>query len=333
MSHVLVVDDEPVVGALVARLLNGAGHRVSCVESGEAAIDFARINEIHVVILDYRLPGIDGHETLTVLHREHPSIGKIVVTGFGTIPLAVEAMRLGASEYLMKPFAVDDLLLAVRRVLEATSLREFSRNSPLEVLREFLSAESDRSSDDADALVRISRIMAGSEITPPLFAIYARTVGTLLISGGKPPGDALEGLRRQVIRLMVAESGHVSSWVHAAVARVSASAVAGKHLAEAQLAEDLAVSPAYLGRVVRTKTTLTIPEWKRTARVMRALPRVIFTNEQFAQIAYRVGYKHAQDFARDVSSLFGVTPTILRRRLGGLRDARDVAAIRLSLLC
>src|SRR2546425_2022527 len=119
---VLVVDDEPLVRALLTDALQIEGFNVVTAASGLTALDHVASSTFSSAILDMRMPGLDGMETLRRLRELAPRLPVIVLTGYGDIPSAVETMRLGASDYLTKPARPEEIGLAVRRALERQQL-------------------------------------------------------------------------------------------------------------------------------------------------------------------------------------------------------------------
>lgn len=122
MASVLVVDDDRNIRRMIAATLEGAGHHVAEAESAEAAL--ARpADSFEAVISDVRMAGMDGFRLLAELKRRDASVPVIMMTAFGTIPDAVQAMRLGAHDYLTKPFTGEQLRRVVARALEMQNLR------------------------------------------------------------------------------------------------------------------------------------------------------------------------------------------------------------------
>lgn len=131
MARVLIVDDEPHIRRILAALLLDQRHEVAEVGSGEEALALLEGFAADLVMLDVNLPGIDGLETLRRMREQGQQPAAILMTAFGTIASAVEAMRLGAYDYLTKPFNNQQLLLVVTRALELRRLSceiEFLRN-------------------------------------------------------------------------------------------------------------------------------------------------------------------------------------------------------------
>jgi two-component system response regulator FlrC len=104
---------------LVTSVLKDEGHDVTAAASGKEALQLAAKRHYHLIITDLKMPGISGQEVLEAVRRDDPETAVILLTAFGTVEGAVEAMRKGAAHYLLKPLAnPDELRLAVRRVLE-----------------------------------------------------------------------------------------------------------------------------------------------------------------------------------------------------------------------
>ena len=122
-SSILVVDDEEGVRELLVRLLQSAGHRVRAVGSAREALAALQESPASLLITDVKLPDQDGIALLQLAYElDHRMMG-LVMTAYGTVDLAVQAMKAGAAEFLMKPFENDMLQLTVNRLLELYRLR------------------------------------------------------------------------------------------------------------------------------------------------------------------------------------------------------------------
>jgi len=122
MARILVVDDEPDMRWLLTGVLQTEGFEVVTAEDGQAALDRVSMDAFAAVILDLRMPRLDGIETLGKLRAIVPPVPVIMLTAYGDVPTAVQAMRLGAYDYLTKPFHNDEIVLTVRRALERQAL-------------------------------------------------------------------------------------------------------------------------------------------------------------------------------------------------------------------
>jgi DNA-binding NtrC family response regulator len=100
----------------LAQVFSNAGYTVLSAADGEEAISTSTGKEIDVALIDIKLPKVSGIEVLKHLHREHPSVRSIVITGYADLKYAMEAKEYGALEFMNKPFALEDLLATVERV-------------------------------------------------------------------------------------------------------------------------------------------------------------------------------------------------------------------------
>ena len=124
MKTVLVVDDEQAVRDSIKMILEYEGFGVRFASRGEAALTELKGGAIDLVLLDIKMPGMDGMKVLEEIRRDHPSVPVIMISGHGTIDNAVEATRIGAYEFLQKPLDRDRLLIVVRNAIELKTLRD-----------------------------------------------------------------------------------------------------------------------------------------------------------------------------------------------------------------
>ena len=117
-ANVLVVDDEGANRYSVSKTLQRVGYMVSESASGEEALDNLGSQEFDVVLTDIRMPGIDGVELLRRIKEESPDAIVILMTGYASLGTAVEALRLGAHDYLIKPSSSQDIRQSVSRGIE-----------------------------------------------------------------------------------------------------------------------------------------------------------------------------------------------------------------------
>jgi DNA-binding NtrC family response regulator len=122
--RVLIVDDEDAFRTGLRDRLKRKGFTVFDAASGEEAISIAQQNLLDVALVDIRMPGMDGIELLTKLKEAHPSIEVIILTGVASVETAIEAMKLGAYDYLSKPCRFDELKILVDKAYEKKKLRE-----------------------------------------------------------------------------------------------------------------------------------------------------------------------------------------------------------------
>jgi two-component system response regulator HydG len=144
-ARVLVVDDHPEMAKLLADQLAGEGHLVTCAHGGAEALRLARAELPSLVVTDLRMEEVDGFDVLRGVHEIDPDLPVIVMTAFGAVESAVEAMRLGAYHYVAKPFRLAEILLYVERALSerrARGERELLRRSVREALAPIVGASS-----------------------------------------------------------------------------------------------------------------------------------------------------------------------------------------------
>jgi DNA-binding NtrC family response regulator len=110
-TKVLLVDDEKDFIEMLSLRLKEVGEKITVAYSGQEALDTLEQADIDVVILDIKMPGMDGIETLREIKKQFPLVEVIMLTGHGSTETAVEGMKLGAFDYLMKPADFDDLTL------------------------------------------------------------------------------------------------------------------------------------------------------------------------------------------------------------------------------
>ena len=108
-TRVLLVDDEEDFVEMLSLRLQEAGEKVSAAYSGKGCLDTLAKTDIDVVVLDIKMPGMDGMATLVEIKKRFPLVEVIMLTGHGSTETAVEGMRLGAFDYLMKPAEFDEL--------------------------------------------------------------------------------------------------------------------------------------------------------------------------------------------------------------------------------
>ena len=122
-DRVLIVEDEKLIRWSIKSRLEENGYVVSEVDSGKKAFDLLEQEDFDLMLLDFRLPDTTGVEILRRVRQEAPETSVVMMTAYGTVETAVEAMKLGAFDYLTKPVNLDELTVIVNKALETTSLR------------------------------------------------------------------------------------------------------------------------------------------------------------------------------------------------------------------
>jgi two-component system nitrogen regulation response regulator GlnG len=175
MSHLLIIDDEEAICWGLARLAKRSGHTVDTAGSAEAGFDAAEARQPHVIVLDVRLPGIDGLSAMARLQQIAPQTPIVVITAFGSLDTAVAAVRNGAFDYLTKPFDLEQASNVIERAIGHTRLAEAANAaSPLE--------------EEPDEI--IGRSVAMQEVFKRI-ALVAASDSTVLITGESGTGKEL----------------------------------------------------------------------------------------------------------------------------------------------
>src|SRR6185436_12394332 len=169
-KHLLLVEDEAPLREALAEQLGDRGYSVEQADSGEAALGRLADFAFDILITDLRLPGIHGSAVIDRALERYPDIVAIVMTGYGTVKDAVEAIKRGAADFVSKPFQIDELLHALHAALEKRRLK--SENA-------YLRAQ-------LDARYRIEGIVGKSPAMKRLYQLLetvAATNSTILITG------------------------------------------------------------------------------------------------------------------------------------------------------
>jgi DNA-binding NtrC family response regulator len=176
--RILIVDDEPIVRDSLAAYLRDLDYAVDVAAEGTAALELALRFHYHLVILDIRMPGMDGIATLQQLKGQHPGLPVLMITAFADVPSAVASMKAGAYDYVVKPFDPEEVALIVRNVVAHHNL--ISENLALR-----------RKLEERD---RFEELIGRS---PPMRAVFdmiaavADTSVTVLITGESGTGKEL----------------------------------------------------------------------------------------------------------------------------------------------
>ncbi|HWN84947.1 MAG TPA: sigma-54 dependent transcriptional regulator [Vicinamibacterales bacterium] len=168
--HLLFVDDEADLRGPTAERLTDRGFEVVEAASGEQALELLDQFAFDLVVTDFRLPGMDGTQLIDAARQRYPSIVAIVITGYGTVRDAVEAIKKGASDFITKPFHFDELMHVIQKSMEQGRLR--SENAYLR--------------SQLEERYQFEGIIGRSRAMQPLFSMLetvARTTSTVLITG------------------------------------------------------------------------------------------------------------------------------------------------------
>lgn len=176
--RILIVDDEEIVRDFISEVLIRMGHAPLAVSSGETAFEYLDRGEFDVVISDFRMPGLTGIDVLKKAISAWPECRVIIITAFGTIEQAVEAMKAGAHDYITKPIRTEHLEMVVTKALEFSKLRSENRRLKSEI----------------DEKYSFENIIGRSAAMQDVFELIRRASpsdSTILISGESGTGKEL----------------------------------------------------------------------------------------------------------------------------------------------
>ena len=134
-SSILVVDDEPVTRKSLTDILRLEGYNVASVANGQAAVEYVRTHHVELVIVDLRMPGMDGLEVVQVVNQLSPDTEVILLTAFGSTETAIQALRLRIHDYLQKPAPPTQIVASVKKGLirRETRLQSLSSGESTDV--------------------------------------------------------------------------------------------------------------------------------------------------------------------------------------------------------
>lgn len=158
---ILIIDDEPHLPHQFARYLRKHGYEVYTAPDGEAGLKEVQKYTVDLVLLDLRLPKMSGLEVLAQIRKIEPELPVVMLTAYGDVQTAVAAMKLGASDYLLKGFDLEELLLVVRRSLETSAmwreLRQLRRERSDSYHFKYIVGQSERMRQVFDLVARVAR--------------------------------------------------------------------------------------------------------------------------------------------------------------------------------
>jgi two-component system response regulator AtoC len=137
IQNVLVVDDEPLMRKFLVETLTRMGYTVQNASDGTKALRLIKAEPFDVVFTDIRMPNVSGMDVLRAVREESPETTIIMMTAYATVENAVEAMKLGAFDYIIKPFSPDQIEMVTKRAAERQSLIEENRYLRSEILKEY----------------------------------------------------------------------------------------------------------------------------------------------------------------------------------------------------
>lgn len=167
MLKIFVVDDERLIRVTTADDLREAGHQVREFASAEAALQSLREEnaEVDIVITDLKMPGMNGIEFISRLKKLKPEVFVLLITAHATVDTAVEAMKLGAYDYISKPFSMEEMLLTIERIRELKSVKEENRQLRSQVKRKFDLSAFVGSGQETQKVFELVKIIADKNTT------------------------------------------------------------------------------------------------------------------------------------------------------------------------
>lgn len=177
---ILVVDDEPLIRESLYEILRIEGYSVQMAQSGQEAVKSINSNGFDIVVTDYKLPKMSGIDLLEIIKKDHPKTEVIMITGYGSIETAVEAMKKGAYDYITKPVNDNEIKIVIKKIVEKMQI--VAEN---EALKEIIAKER-RSS--------LGGMIGASEKMQNVYHIIesvASTNATILITGDSGTGKGL----------------------------------------------------------------------------------------------------------------------------------------------
>ena len=116
--HILTVDDDDSFRIIIEEILAKQGYKVSAASDGSEAITLLQQHKYDMILLDIKMPNVDGFEVLKFIKKKNPSTKVIMLTGYADLKLAVEAKNLGADDFVAKPIMRDDLISSIEKALK-----------------------------------------------------------------------------------------------------------------------------------------------------------------------------------------------------------------------
>ena len=161
----LIAEDEKAQREMLEGFLVQQGFSVSSVDSGKLAMEAIRRRPFDLVFLDYKMPQMNGLETLKEMKKINPEVAVIMMTAYGTIETAVESMKAGASDYLTKPIDFDELLLLIEKVSEKILLQRENRELKERLREKYQFSQIIYASGKMEEVLNLTGRVAKSEAT------------------------------------------------------------------------------------------------------------------------------------------------------------------------
>lgn len=128
-AKVLVVDDEVAFADNIAKLISKRGYEVTTVNNGQSAVEALDESDFDIIILDLKMPGLDGLSTLKLIKGKRPGVEVIILTGHGSMESGIDGIQLGAFDFIMKPVRFEDLHEKIRQAYQRKLVHEENPDS------------------------------------------------------------------------------------------------------------------------------------------------------------------------------------------------------------
>jgi DNA-binding NtrC family response regulator len=155
-ADILVIDDELTVCRSCQKILNEDGYTVSIALSGYEGLERSRKKDFDLAIVDLKMPDIDGMEVVEAIKREQPGTEVIIITGYSTIASAVQGIKLGATDYLPKPFTPDEMIMAVKKALRQQEYEAKRKDTGPVINKEAIIAVLNRAAEERKFIAKLS---------------------------------------------------------------------------------------------------------------------------------------------------------------------------------
>jgi DNA-binding response OmpR family regulator len=180
-AYILVVDDEGAIRYSISKTLQRIGYQVHTAASGEEALEMLQHQDYDVVLTDIRMPGLSGVELLSRIKEQVPDAVVILLTGYGSMETAIESLRLGAHDYLVKPSSSQDIRQSVAQGVErARNLKH--RRLLLRSIRENAEELTGDKFDEVFSELKTKQVSPGTPVVTP---VTTMTIGPLTIFPGR----------------------------------------------------------------------------------------------------------------------------------------------------
>jgi DNA-binding response OmpR family regulator/AraC-like DNA-binding protein len=316
--RILWVDDEIAEGRAEVRWLTHAGFAVVCAQNADAALAILDQDSFDAMLVDLKMPGKSGMELLDELADRKSRIPVVVLTGFGTMDLAVAAMKLGAIDVLSKPVDVD---LLIARLREVRARYPDGAEPPSIAEPEYVRLLCDRLSECIsrnDAIAIVVRLLLSERVTLRYFHGCAKAL-RLLLTSEEPSFVLLKSQAELAIRAGLTAPWPTDSRLIDALDSLERGVTKQSKL---MFVKRSGISRAYLSRRLFKETGRRPSEWCSAAVLREGIRRLVQTSEYVRAIAHELGCEHSQ-FDRDFRKIFGLPPIAVRHRPAALSRRED----------